>query len=304
VLQAVSGGASALFIPASNGLMPMIVPARQLQQTNALRGIAQSAGMFAGPAVAGVLIATLGTGWAIATDAATFALSAAVLSRLQTPHAPVTGSGRHSLFADLKEGWREFRVRTWVWAGVTAAAMTNMLFAGYLVLGPAIARADLGGAAAWALISASFGAGMLVGGLAGLRVRPERPLRLVALLLSLIGAPSLALAAGAPTLLAAGWALPAGVALALLNAIWETTLQQQIPSRVLSRVTAYDWLGSLAFQPLGFGLAGVLASLAGLRPTLLCIGLLSIATGTALLAVHDVRAMTALAAPPEPTLST
>jgi CBS-domain-containing membrane protein len=77
----------------------------------------------------------------------------------------------------------------------------------------------------------------------------------------------------------------------LLNAIWETTLQQRVPGRVLSRVTSYDWFGSLAFQPFGYLLAGVIASVIGLRPTLLALGACLVASGVVLLAVEDVRTM-------------
>jgi MFS family permease len=290
LLQAVHGGASAVFMPASTGLVPALVPSRDLQQANALRGIAQSVGMLAGPAIGGVLVAAVGSGWAIAGDAATYALSAAFLVRLRIPQSGRPPAARPFL-ADLREGWREFRARTWVWAGVSAASATNMLLAGYLVLGPALARADLGGPGAWALISSAFGGGMLLGGLGGMRVRPRHPLRAFAVLLCLPAAPSLALAGGASAVGAAALALPAGLGLVLLNAIWETTLQQHVPAHALSRVSAYDWLGSLAFEPVGYVLAGVVASMVGLRPALLAVGLLSVASGAALLAVQDVRSM-------------
>jgi hypothetical protein len=174
----------------------------------------------------------------------------------------------------------------------------NMLLAAYLVLGPAVAQSELGGAADWALICAAYGAGMLFGGIGGLRARPARPLRLFAVLLALPAGPVLALSAGATAPVTALWAVLAGLGIALLNAIWETTLQREVPDAVLCRVTAYDWLGSFCLQPLGYLLAGALAAAVGLHETLLLVGLLFVATAVALLSVHDVRHLQA----PSPAL--
>ena len=35
------------------------------------------------------------------------------------------------------------------------------------------------------------------------------------------------------------------------NTVWESTLQAHVPAESLSRVSAYDWFGSLAFSALG-----------------------------------------------------
>jgi MFS family permease len=145
-LQVLHGAAAATFNPASTGLIPSIVTSGRLQQANALRGLAISIGGIAGPIMAGVLVAASSPGWAIAADAATFAISAIMLTRLRPPaHKPPPAQ---SFIRDLREGWSEFSSRTWVWTIVTAASLTNMLFAAFLVLGPAISKHSLGGPAA------------------------------------------------------------------------------------------------------------------------------------------------------------
>jgi hypothetical protein len=54
----------------------------------------------------------------------------------------------------------------------------------------------------------------------------------------------------------------------IFNALWETALQQHVPPAALSRVSAYDWFGSLAFQPLGLVIAGPAAAAFGAGTTL------------------------------------
>ena len=88
VLAGLTGAATGFFNPASTGLLPAVVPPEQLQQANGLRATALSGGEIVGPALAGVLVATVGPGWALAIDAATFAVSAAFLVRAAPARAP------------------------------------------------------------------------------------------------------------------------------------------------------------------------------------------------------------------------
>ena len=69
---------------------------------------------FAGPALATALVLGVGAGWAFALDAATFLVSAAFLIRLRP--RPRGEAVRHDGAPELREGWREVRPRTWVWA--------------------------------------------------------------------------------------------------------------------------------------------------------------------------------------------
>ena len=85
VLAACHGAAEAFFRPAAGAILPQIVPPGQLQQANALMGMSDNFGWMVGPAVAGVLVAVIGAGGAIAIDGATFLVSAAFLARLHVP---------------------------------------------------------------------------------------------------------------------------------------------------------------------------------------------------------------------------
>ena len=267
VLQFLGGTATAFFTPAVTGLTTQVVSVQRLQEANALRSLAGSGGTIAGPAIAGVLVATAGPGWALAADAASFAVSAAFLGRLRLPPHLREAS---AMLRDLVEGWREFSSRAWlVLANVHAAIANVAMLAPFYVIGPAVAKRSLGGPGAWALIVSCFGVGLVAGGLVALTLRPRRPM-FVGLGACIVDVPPLVLLAlKAPAVAVAVCAIAAGANLTFLNTVWETTLQEQIPPRLLSRVVAYDWLTALVFQPVGYAAAGLVAAhLLGLSATL------------------------------------
>lgn len=294
VLQAVLGAATGFFNPASTGLIPQVVSAARLQEANALRGFAMAIGGIAGPVIAGVLVATLGSGEALLADAATFALSALLLARVRVP-ARADDGPRASFLADLRDGWRELRARTWAWTVVGAFAIINLLVAPFYVLGPLVAKRELGGAAAWAGILAARGAGEVLGALVALQIRPARPLRMAVLACGLGFIPTMLLAAGAPAVVIGAAAVLSGAGVMVFNTLWETTMQSHIPPAALSRVSAYDWFGSLTFQPLGFALAGPVAARIGVATTLWAAATLELILVASLLLVRDVRTLGASA---------
>jgi MFS family permease len=286
-LSAVTGAATGFFNPASTGLLPAVVGLERLPQANALRGLAQASGHIAGPVVAGVLVATAGAGWAMAIDAATFLLSAAFLARLSLPaHVPVAA---RSFAADLRDGWDVFRSMTWVWTFVACATVGNLLFATWHVLGPVVAQAELGGAAAWAAIVAGFGAGSLLGGVLALHVDPARPLLVATAAVIPFALPLAFLAIVAPVPVLTAAAFVAGAGLMVSNTVWETTLQRHVPPESLSRVSAYDWFGSMALQPVGLALWGPVAELAGTSTAIWTAFGLHLASIIALFAVREIR---------------
>jgi MFS family permease len=253
-LQALHGMASAFFNPAATGLTPQVVSPERLQDANGLRGLSMSASGIAGPAISAALVAGVGAGWALGIDSLTFLVSAVCLAKLRLPaHVKLPPQ---SFVRDLLDGWTEFSSRTWVWVIVVCAAVGNGFSGTFFVLGAAISRADLGGPGAWALILAAFSVGGLVGGLSVLRIKPHRPLLAACIAVLPWALPPATLALGAPVYAIAAVAFISGAGLMIFNSLWETTLQRHVPDAALSRVSAYDWFGSLMMQPLGFALVG------------------------------------------------
>jgi MFS family permease len=297
-LQFLGGVATAFFMPAVTGLTTQVVAPERLQEANALRSLAGSGGSIAGPALSGVIVATAGPGWALACDAASFAVSALFLGRLRLPpHARV---GETTLLRDLVEGWHEFRSRTWlVLANIHAAVANVAMLAPFYVVGPAVAKRSLGGAGAWALIVSCFGIGLVGGGLIALAARLRRPM-FAGLAASAVNVPLLALlAVRAPAIAIALCAVAAGANLTFLNTVWETTLQEQVPARLLSRLVAYDWLASLVFQPLGYTAAGLIAAhVLGLSGTLWLGAAIGLASTVVIVSLPSIRTLQARPARP------
>jgi MFS family permease len=287
LLAGVTGAATGFFSPASTGLLPEVVLAEQLQPANGLRASAVSAGEILGPVVAGVLVVAVGAGWAIAVDAVTFAVSAACLAMLRVP--PRAAAQRRSFVADLREGWVAFRSRRWVWAFVAYFAIVNLLWGAWGTLGPIVAEHDLGGAAAWGAILAAIGVGALAGSLLAVRVKPHRPLLFAALADGLFALPLAFLAATPSVPLIVCGALLSGAGMALAISVWESTLQRHVPGESLSRVSSYDWFGSLAFYPLGLAIWGPVAAAIGVGVSLWLAFGLAVALTLALLSVPEIR---------------
>ena len=169
------GAGNAFFQPALAGLPVQLAPRERLGDANALLAAVQPAAQVAGPALAGMLIAATGPATVVATDAASYAISAVALAMVRFPSAGQIRS--RSLLADLADGWAEFSSRAWLWIDTVQFALFNLLTWGpYLVLGPVLARDYLGGARAWGMIMACYGGGAILGGLLALGRRPRRPL--------------------------------------------------------------------------------------------------------------------------------
>ncbi len=267
-LQVFRGIATSFFFPASFSVVPQTVPSAQLQQANALMRLSQNTTSILGSVVAGALVATIGSGWAIAFDAATYFASAAILSRMRI-RGPIAAAAAANFLRELAEGWREFASRTWLWTVVVAASVGNLVWVGgQAVLGPVVAKESLSGAAGWGGVAAGEGAGLLVGSIVALRWRPARPLFTGVLLLSgtSVFLASLALPASLPMVILAG--AIAGFGLETFNVNWTTTMHEQIPDDALARVSSYDALGSFVFIPLGLTIAGPAADAIGVSGAL------------------------------------
>lgn len=277
-LAALAGVATALFQPAVEGIVPQLVPRERLQQANGLLRMGRHSAMLAGLALSGVAVALLGAGWALALNAASFLVSAALIRGVRLP--PRVRTHPSSGWADLTEGWREFASRQWLWAVVAQySVVVAAINATVGVLGPMTAEEELGGARAWSVIVAAQALGMLAGAGFAARLRVRRPI-LVAVLCTLPAAVPIALLAGlAPVWVIAVSMFLSGVTADVFGVLWSTTLQREIPEEALSRVVSYDMLGSLAFAPLGLLVAGPTAAVIGTGATLAaCSGLVAVAT--------------------------
>lgn len=293
LFAAVLGAGQALFGPSLTSVLPRLIGQEELQQANAILGLATSIATIAGPAVAGVIVAANGAAIAIAADSGTYLISFGCLVSLHLIRAERTTPDSENLLTQLRLGWRELISHTWLWASILQFSLCNMLaYAPFVVVGAIIAKDRLGGAHSWGLILAGQGVGALLGGLAILRRPVHRPM-LVATLTSLaLAAPLIVMAISGSTLEIAAANVVAGAALAVSLTLWTTTLQSTVPAKYLSRLSAFDWLGSEALRPVGYAFAAPAAALIGLDGVL-WLGTASILiAGAIVLAVPAVRHLT------------
>lgn len=287
-LAAANGSASAFFFPASSGVIPQTVEPALLQQANALLRLALNASWIGGAAVGGLLVAAFGPGWAVAIDAATFALGALFIGLMRLP-ASLRMEGT-TIITELREGWQEFRSRTWLWTLVAQFSLLNAaLISALSVLGPVVAKEHLGGAAAWGAILTCESVGLLIGGMLMLRARPQRLLLVANLGVLLAGLPVFLLGFPASALVIAAGALIAGIGLETFSVLWDTAMQENVPQEKLSRVYSYDALGSFVLIPVAQALIGPIAEAFGTRATLFGASALVLAATIGVLGVRDVR---------------
>ena len=203
---------------------------------------------------------------------------------------PIVRSG---VINELRDGWRAFTSRRWLWIIVVQFGLVNAIYVGAIsVLGPAIAEEHLGGASSWGLIVAAQSAGAVIGAALMLRYRPAKLLHAASIAVPLMALPLFALAAPLAVPLVALAALLAGIGMEVFEVNWSTAIQEQIPPNLLSRVAAYDALGSYALSPIGTTIAGPLAVLIGTATALTGGGLAIVASAVIVLAAADVRNLT------------
>jgi predicted MFS family arabinose efflux permease len=288
-LAAVAGGASAVFSPASTGLIPSLVDADALQQANALQQTASSAAGIAGPAIAGVLVATVGPGWALVGDATSFAFSAIMLAQLRLERVP--RPTRQRMITDLRDGWGDFWSRPWFRDIVIGASMFNLLYAAYNVLGPVSSDRYYHGATAWATVATSAAVGSVAAGLISVRLRPRRPLRAAVPPIALSSLAPFAFAAKLPIEVIAAAAAAGGGGLIVFESLWQTSVQRHIPKDRISRASSYDYFGSLVAYPAGLAVTGPISAAIGVRPLLWAVGAMLILLVAVMFTPSSVRGL-------------
>ena len=182
------------------------------------------------------------------------------------------------------------RSRAWLRWGLIAMSIYHVfVLPAVFVLGPALSERQLDGASSWAAIVACFGIGGVLGNVVAMRIPLRRPVFIAAL--ALVGASTQAaiIGSGLGTVGIAALELLAGVCVALFFTLWDLSIQEQIPSHIVSRVSAYDFSVSMGLMPLGMAVCGPIADAIGLQETLLGMSAVGLAGALAWLAQPSVR---------------
>jgi MFS family permease len=287
VLGMVNGCLSALGGPSSSAITQQTVPAGLLQRAISWRRIAQNVAMIIGNGVAGLLVVWVGSGWALAFDAVTFAVAAALFSRVRV--APVVAPAQEGLWGDVAAGFREVMRHTWLWLLILQALLYHLFYGGaQSVLGPIVVGDSLG-RPAWGWALSAMMVGFVVGGLVTLRWRPRHALFVGTCFLSLTAAFPLAMAWSDSLLVVLLGAWLHGFGLEIFSVGWDLSIQQQVAPDKLARVYSFDMIGSFIARPVGLVLTGPLAVLVGSRAWLTVVGAVIVGSVLVALTSTDVR---------------
>lgn len=292
-LAAVSGATSAFFNPAATAAIAHVAPDNDRQATYALFNLTGNAADVAGPGLAGVLLIVFNPGWTLVFAGASFLVSALLIGRSGALGTQTVDAADRSLGSEIMCGLRYVRQTRWLSALIASAcAFQFLLLATLSVLGPIVARTNLGGPSSWAAIAAALGAGGIVGGAVAMRTRPKRPLLVGYSLLLLGSGPTLLLlAVPASTIILVASEFVAGIVIAYFEALELGTIAAQVPSGMLSRVDSVNRFGSMALRPVGMACIGPIAAVVGIRPALIAAGLLTLICVAAPMFLRDIRAL-------------
>ncbi|WP_103887464.1 MFS transporter [Actinacidiphila yanglinensis] len=288
-LAAVGGTGQAFFSPASEGMVLSTVDPGHAGKAFSVYRLSMNGASIIGAALGGALVAAVGPGWVLAVDATGFALAAAMRARLRTKavERPAESGG---IVRELREGWREFASRSWLWGIVLQFGVVNgVVTATESVYGPLVAREHLGGAGPWGIAVAAAGVGTVCGGLLMIRWRPRRMLLAGTMGVFPMALPAAALALAVPTWLLSTAMFVTGLAVEVFAVGWMLALHQEIPEDKMSRVSAYDWLGSVSLTPIATALAGPAAIAFGRTRALWGSSVLVLLLTGAVLLLPDVR---------------
>jgi MFS family permease len=282
VMGVANGCLGALAGPSSSAMTRQTVGEADLPRAVAGRRLSQNAAMVLGFSLAGVLVSAFGSGWAIAIDAATYAVAALCFGLIRVPAMPAPES-RASMLGDMRAGAAEVFRHTWLWLLIGQALLYHLFFGGaQSVLGPIVVGDGLG-RSAWGWALAALMGGFIVGGLVSLRWQPRHGLFVGTAMLSLTAAFPLAMALSdhlAPLLLGA---FVHGFGLEIFSVNWDLSIQQNVAEDKLARVYSFDLVGSFVARPLGLAFTGPVAAAVGFDRWLVIVG--AVMGGSALLSL-------------------
>jgi MFS family permease len=273
-----------LFNPTIRAAFPSVVASRDLTRANALIGGTFSVSETIGPALGGVLVATVGVEVAFAFDSATYLVSATFLSRIPFPRPQ---SEEHAAFSqELKSGFAYLATARVPLAIVIGAFLTVLTMNTTIPAEVFLAKETFGaGDVGYGLLVGLYGAGMILG--SALMAALGDRIRLLPLYFLGIFVSALALAATGHSktfVFALAALMVAGVANGTENVATDTVLQRTVPDAFLGRVFAVRFLGYSVGEVLAYVLGGAIVNASGPRSAYILAAAATFVAGLVILA--------------------
>jgi len=263
------GVVDALFYPAINAILPMLVDEAALPPANALMQGSQQLATMIGPALAGLVVAALQTGPAFAVDAVSFAVATTTIlfvvgGRRPTRASAASGGKSPGVFSTVQAGlsyvWGDPAIRSLI----LLIAAFNFAFSGPLLVGlPFLADHVLGGGSAtFGILLSAFGAGAVAGALIAGSLRNVRRLGTIVLTEAIGLGAGLAFIGVAPNVPVAFVVLAAmGTGAGFINVHVISWLQGRTAQEMRGRVMSMVMLGAIGLAPISYALAGAVVDL-------------------------------------------
>ena len=290
----IGGVLNAIWYPSMGALTTDLADEKILQESNSAIGLSSNIALIIGSSLGGIIVASVGAGWAIAIDGLTFLTAGAIVFSLRK-YTPVAKPTSESTLKEIKSGWKEFTSHKWI---VAIVAASTIMYAGeraiYSIVGPIVAKNELGGPKPWSVILTFMAVGSVLGVIVAGKVRPKYPIRIALITQFPIVIWAFALGNSKSLFLIAFSGFLFGVALDLFYVLWITTIQQHVAKESMSKVLAYDAWGATAMAPLIMGFAGPAVEKFGTQATLNTLAIVLILSISLPLLVKEVREIKAL----------
>jgi MFS family permease len=277
------GAARTVFNPTVRAAFPAVVGGGDLTRANALISGTFSFSVMAGPALGGVLVASVGVEAAFLLDALTFLVSAALLSTIPLP-APKR-DGEEGFFREMRAGFGYLAGARVPLAIVVGAFLATLTVNAAIPAEAFLARETFdAGDVGYGLLASLWGGGMILG--SALTAVLAGRMNLISLYFVSIFATALAFVGVglSPTFaLALGAIAVAGAANGVDNVATDTVLQERVPDAFMGRVFAARFLTFSAGEALAYPMGGLVVDAAGPRSTYLLAGATTAVAGVLVL---------------------
>ena len=281
VLVFLMGLARTVFNPTVRAAFPSVVGGGDLTRANALIGGTFSTSIMVGPALGGLLVASIGVDAAFLADAVTYLISAILLSTVPLPHPRRESEEEAGFVRDLRSGFGYLLGARVPLAIVVGAFLTILTINATVPAEVFLAKETFGaGDVGYGLLVSLWGGGMVLGSAMMAVLGNRINLVLLYFLSIFMGASALVGTGLAPAfILALGALTVEGAATGIDNVATDTILQKRVPEAFLGRVFSIRFLGYSAGEALAYPLGGLLVDTVGPRSTYILAGIATAAAG-------------------------
>jgi len=269
----VFGVVDAFFMPARQSILPRVVPDRDLEAGNAVLNVTAQASVILGPVLGGLIVQALGTGWAFAADAASFAIGLVFVLLLPTVSASTAAVGPRmaagglsgQIMDGLRYAWSDVGIRVML----IVIAVIDFAANGALGVGlPTMAHGKFAaGASGLGILFGAWGIGATAGALGSGFVAPPKRFGWMIVFIAawlgiLVGGVGLV-----PSLVPAAALMGiAGIGTGVVNTYGVSWLQRRTDPAMQGRVMSIVMLASMGLTPVSYAVSGPIAQV---NPTLL-----------------------------------